>query len=319
MKKLLAMTAVLWAGTVFSQGFPNRPVTMIVPYAPGGTGEILGRQLGAKMSESLGQPVVIEMRPGAGGSIGAEYVARRSRNDGYTILFAASSLATSVSLMKLPFDPRKDLAPVAGVAAIPNLAVVSAESSIKSIGDLVAVAKKDPRAITFGSSGPGTGSHLAGELFKSVAGVEMTHVPYKSTGTAYPDLISKRVSILFDVAGGSALAQVRGGKVRAIGISSTKRTSALPDVPTIAEQGFPGFEFVTWFGFFVPAGTPAGAIEGLEKATEAALQTQEVKDRMTQIAAEPIPVPTQAFNKYFLADVERWVKLVRDGKVKPIE
>lgn len=319
MKKLLSFVAVLWVTGVFGQAFPNRPVTMVVPYAPGGTGEILGRQLGVKMAEDLGQPVVIELRPGAGGAIGAEYVARRVRNDGYTVLFAASNLATTVSLMKLPFDPRKDLAAVSGVAAIPNLAVVSAELPVRSIRDVVAAAKKDARAITFGSSGPGTGSHLAGELFKSVAGIDMTHVPYKSTGAAYPDLISNRVSILFDVAGGSALAQVRGGKVRAIGISSTKRSSALPDLPTIAEQGYPGFEFVTWFGFFAPAGAPAEAIQRLEKATEAALQTQEVKDRLVQIAAEPIPVATAAFNKYFLDDVERWAKLVRDGKVKPIE
>lgn len=316
---LLLVAATIPLPEASAQAYPNRPVRMIVPYAPGGSGELVGRQMGAKMAETLGQNVIIELRPGAGGNIGAEYVAKRATNDGHTFLFAASSLATSVSLMKLGFDPRKDLVPVAGVCAIPNLVVISADSPVKSIADLVAAAKKDPGAITFGSSGPGTGSHLAGELFKSMAGVSMTHVPYKGTGTAYPDLIASRISVMFDVAGGSALAQIQGGKVRAIGITSLRRTPSLPEVPTIAEQGYPGFEFMTWFGFFAPSGTPAEAIKRLERATDSALRTPEVRERFAQIAAEPIAVSTAEFGRYFLADVERWARLVREGTVKPLE
>ena len=315
----LLIALILGSGAAAAQPYPTRPITIIVPYAPGGTGELLGRLMGQEMQKTLGQSMVVELRPGAGGNIGAEFAAKQARNDGYTILFAASSLATSVSLMKLNYDPRRDLTPVSGVGAIPNLAVVSADSAVRSMVDLVAAAKKDAGAVTFGSSGPGTGSHLAGEFFKVQAGIAMTHVPYKSTGVAYPDLIANRVAVLFDVMGGSALSQVKGGKVRAIGISSARRSASLPEVPTIAEQGFPGFEFVTWFGFFAPAGTSAEAIQRLEQATGRARETAEVKDRFVQIAAEPIPVGAAEFGRYFLADVDRWARLVRDGKVAPIQ
>lgn len=315
----LAAVALAAAATgATAQGFPQKPVTMIVPYAPGGTGEILGRQLGVEMAKTLGQNVIIELKPGAGGNIGAEFVAKQARSDGYTILFAASSLATSVSLMKLNFDPRKDLIAVAGIAAIPNLAVVGADSPLKDMQDLAAAARRAPGTVTFGSSGPGTGSHLSGEFLNAQAGIAMTHVPYKGSGAVYPDLIAGRISVLFDVMG-SALSQVQGGKVRAIGISSLKRSPALPAVPTIAEQGFPGFEFVTWFGLLAPAGTPADAIQKLEQATAAALKSPDLKQRLEQAAAEPIPVPTAEFARYFNEDVERWARLVREGRMKPIQ
>jgi tripartite-type tricarboxylate transporter receptor subunit TctC len=307
----------VWSNA-FPQAYPTRPVVMIVPYAPGGTGEVLGRLMAQKMSEKLGQNVVVELRPGAGGNIGAEYVAKTARPDGYTFLFAASSLAINVSLMKLPFDPRKDMVPVAGVAAIPNLLVVSAEGPYRSVADLVKAGKGDPNALTFGSSGNGTGSHLAGELFRTFAGVPMTHVPYKGSGQVYPDLIAGRVTMLFDVMG-SAIGQVKGGRVRALGITSTRRSPALPEVPTIAEQGFPGYEFVTWFGFFAPAAAPAQAVAALEQAAGWALQSDAVKERLAQLAAEPVPVRAAEFDKYFLAEIERWAKLVREGKVAPLQ
>jgi tripartite-type tricarboxylate transporter receptor subunit TctC len=304
--------------SAFSQAYPARPVVMIVPYAPGGTGEVLARLLAQKMSEKLGQNVVVELRPGAGGNIGAEYVAKTARADGYTFLLAASSLATSVSLMKLPFDPRKDLVPVAGLAAIPNLLVVSAEGPHRSVADLVDAGKRDRNALTYGSSGNGTGSHLAGELFRTFAGVPMTHVPYKGSGAVYPDLIAGRVTMLFDVMG-SAIGQVKGGRVRPLAITSSRRSPALPEVPTVAEQGYRGYEFVTWFGFFAPAAAPAQAVAALEQATIAALQSDTVKERMAQLAAEPVPARAAEFGKYFLADVESWAKLVREGKVAPLQ
>ncbi len=319
----LAMSAGLLAagapsGGASAQGYPARAVTMIVPYAPGGTAEVLGRPLAQEMSNALGRNVIVELRPGAGGNVGAEYVARVARADGYTFLFAASSLATSVSLMKLPFDPRVDLAPIAGVAAIPNLVVISAESPLKSLAEVIKAARARPNELTFGSSGPGTGSHLAGELFKDMAGIQLLHVPYKGSGAVYPDLMAQRVTLLFDVMG-SAIGQVQGGRVRALATTSKSRSQALPDVPTVAEQGFPGYEFAVWFGFFARAGTPPEAMARLEQATAAALQSPAVRERLSQIGSEPVPVPAGEFRNYFNADVERWARLVKEGKVAPLQ
>ena len=319
---LAVSTGLFAAGAPLSnasaQGYPTRPVTMIVPYASGGTAEVLGRPLAQEMSATLGRNVIVELRPGAGGNVGAEYVARVARPDGYTFLFAASSLATSVSLMKLPFDPRKDLEPVAGIAAIPNLVVISAESPLKSLGDVIKSARARPNDLTFGSSGPGTGSHLAGELFKDTAGIQLLHVPYKGSGAVYPDLMAQRVTLLFDVMG-SAVGQVQGGRVRALATTSKHRSQALPDVPTVAEQGFPNYEFVVWFGFFARAGTPPEALARLEQATAAALQSPVVRERLSQIGSEPVPVPAGEFRKYFNDDVERWARLVKEGKVAPLQ
>jgi tripartite-type tricarboxylate transporter receptor subunit TctC len=296
------------------QAFPAKPVTMVVPYAAGGSSDVLGRLLALKMGEALGQSVVVELKPGAGGNIGAEYVARQTRADGYSFLFAASSLASNMSLMKLGFDPRRDLMPLAGVTAIPNLMVTSADGPLKNVADAIAMAKKAPGSVMYGSSGPGTGSHLAGELLAASFGVPLTHVPYKGSGAVYPDLIAGRITVLFD-AMGSALGQVKGGKVRALAITSSKRSPAFPDVPTLAESGFPGYEMVTWFGFFAPAGTPPEAIEKLNAATARALQNAEVRERLQQSGAESIPVGAAEFGKYFDHDVERWARLVKAGKI----
>jgi tripartite-type tricarboxylate transporter receptor subunit TctC len=314
----LVCLSLLAASPAVAQPFPSKPITMIVPYAGGGSSDVLGRVLALKMGEALGQNVIVELKPGAGGNIGAEYVARQAKPDGYTFLFASSSLASNVSLMKLPFDPKKDLAPAAGVAAIPSLLVTSTESPFKGLGDFVAMAKKSPGTVTYGSSGPGTGSHLAGELLSANFSLPLLHVPYKGSGAVYPDLIAGRISVLFDVMG-SASGQVKGGKVKPLAITSSKRSPAFPDVPTLAESGFPGYEMVTWFGFLVPAGTPPEAIEKLNQATARALQSPEVRERLQQSGAEAIPVAAAEFGKYFDADVERWAKLVRAGKLVPAQ
>lgn len=315
---IVAAGLAVLLGEAAAQGYPTRPVTMIVPYAAGGTADVLGRPLAQEMGAALGRNVIVELKPGAGGNVGAEHVARVARADGYTFLFAASSLATSVSMMKLQFDPRSDLVPVAGIAAIPNLMVISADSPLKSVADVVKAAKARPGELSFGSSGPGTGSHLAGELFKEMAGIQILHVPYKGSGAVYPDLMAQRVTLLFDVMG-SAVGQVQGGKVRALATTSRHRSKALPDVPTLAEQGFRDYEFVTWFGFFARAGTPPEAMARLEQATMAALKSASVGERLAQIGSEPVPVPGAEFRQYFNDDVARWAKLVRDGKVAPLQ
>jgi tripartite-type tricarboxylate transporter receptor subunit TctC len=302
----------------FAQEYPVRPVQMVVPYAAGGTADVLGRVIAQEMSKPLGQSVVVELKPGAGGNLGAEQVAKNSRADGYTFLFASVSLATSVSLTKMNFDPRKDLVPVAGVATIPSLMVTSNDSPYKTLKDLVTAAKEKKVQVSFGSSGLATGSHLVGELFKASAGIDMLHVPYKGSGAVYPDLIAQRITILTDVMG-SAIGQVQGGKVRALGITSLQRSKSLPNVPTIAEQGYPGFEFGTWFGFFAPAGTPPDAVKKLEHAALTALQSDTVKERLDAVGAQLLPGPGPAFGKWYLQDVERWAKLVREGRLQPIE
>jgi tripartite-type tricarboxylate transporter receptor subunit TctC len=326
MKKLLSVALALLAGATLvdpscafgAEPFPSKPLVMIVPYAAGGTGDVLGRVLAREMSQTLGQQVVVELRPGAGGNVGAQYVAKVANPDGYTFLFAASSLATNTSLMKLSFDPRKDLSPVAGIAAIPHLVVTSPASPFKSLADVVKAAKSSGKPITFGSSGLGTGSHLAGELFKSKADINMLHVPYKGSGAVYPDLIGQRINLLFDVMG-SAIGQVQSGNVRALAITSKARSKALPDVPTVAEQGFPDYDYYTWFGIFAPAGAPAEAKAKLEQAAIAAVQSPAVRKLLSQIGSEDVPHSAEKFGAFFNNDVARWARMVKDGAVAPIQ
>ena len=317
-RALLSATPALMAAPFIrparAQGFPSKPVVLIVPYAPGGSMDVLMRALAPELEKVLGQPVVVELRPGAGGNIGAAVVAQQSRADGHTILAASISLSTNVSLMDLGWDPRKDLAPVAGIAALPHLMVVSAQSPYRDLPSLLAAARAKPGEITYGSSGPGTGSHLAGVALAEQAGVQMVHVPFRGSGAVYPDLIAQRVTTLLDVAA-SSMGQVQSGAVRAIGITSAKRAETLPNVPTIAEQGVPGFSFDTWFGFFTRAGTPPEAIAVLSEATRKALETPAMQERLRQNSAERLPPDPQGFGRYFEADVERWAKLVREGKL----
>jgi len=318
---LLASMVAVVAGVgtrVDAQGFPTRPVSMVVPYAAGGSADVVGRLVATEMAKVLGQNVVIDMRPGAGGNIGAELVARSARADGYTMLLGSLSLSTNPSLMKLNFDPRKDLVAVAGLANLPNLMVTAVDSPYKSIKEVIAAARQQPGKLSFGSSGPGTSSHLAGELLKIAADIDMIHVPYKGSGAVYPDLMSGRVNFLFDLAG-SAVGQVQGGKVRALATTSNRRSPALPDVPTIAESGFPGFQFGAYLALFAPAATPKEAIARLEDAAAKALQVPLVKERLTQMAAESLPVAAAEFQKYFNDDVERFARLVREGKIKPLQ
>lgn len=314
---VLAVALALCAASAPAQNFPTRPISMIVPYAAGGSADVVGRLVAAEMSKTLGHNVVIELRPGAGGNIGAEVVAKTSRADGHTILLGSLSLSSNPSLMKLNFDPRKDLVAVAGIATFPNLMMTAADGPYRSIKDAIAAARQQPGILTFGSSGPGTSSHLTGELLKAAANIDMTHVPYKGSGAVYPDLMAGRVNFLFDLAG-SAMGFVQGGKVRALATTSSRRSASLPDVPTIAESGFPGFEFGAYLAIFAPAATPKEAIAVLEDAIARAIQQPAVKERLALTAAEPVPVSSAGFQKYFNNDVERFARLVREGKIKPL-
>ena len=295
-----------------AQNFPNKPIKMVVPYAAGGSADVLARPISIAMGNALGQTVFTELKPGAGGNIGAEFVAKNVP-DGYTLLFASLSLSTSVSFAKLNFDPRSDLKPIAGIATLPSLLLVSGKSNIKNFDDLIIEAKKSN--VNFGSAGPTTGSHLFGELIKSRSKTNMAHIPYKGSGAAYPDLIAGRVTFMFDVMG-SALPQVNAGQVRAIAVTSTKRSSTLPDVPTLNELGYPGFDVGTWFGIFVPSATPTPIQNKLEEAVLAALNTPEVINQLSSVMAEPVPRKGADFSRWYIEDTEKWAKLAKEGAVK---
>ena len=318
MRRLVAMLLAVCATAAFGQRFPTRPVTMIVPYAAGGSADVVARPLAAEMTKALGENVVVELRPGAGGNIGAEYVSRTARPDGYTILMASLSLATNVSLMKLNFDPRKELVAIGGITTFPNVLLVSNQDPARNVRDIVERARKEPGKVTYGSSGPGTSSHLAGELLSAMANVEFTHVPYKGSGAVYPDLIAGRVTMLFDLAG-SASGHVKGGQVKPLAMTGARRANALPDVPTFVESGFPGFEFGAWLGLFAPSETPKEIVARLEEAMLKSIETPDMKSRLASMGGEPIPARAGEFWKFFNDDVERYARLVREGKVKPIQ
>jgi tripartite-type tricarboxylate transporter receptor subunit TctC len=319
MRGLATVCGILLAAATAAQAqtFPSRPITLVVPYAPGGTGDVMGRMFAQKMAESLGQNVVVELKPGAGGNIGAEYVAKQARPDGYTIMFATLSLATNAALMKLNFDVKRDLAPIAGLAAFPTLLMVSGESPYKSVAELIAAGKKGEH-LSFGSSGPGTASHLSGEIFRIAAGVPMTHVPYKGSGAVYPDLISGRVTMLFEIAGG-AIGRVSGGKVRALAVTSPKRISALPEVPTMEEAGLGAFELISWSGMFTRAGTPPEVVSVLEHALLSAMKAPDVEKWLAGVSADPVPASTAEFTTFYRNEVDKWQRLVREGKIEPLQ
>lgn len=302
----------LLSSNLSAQNYPNKPIKMVVPYAPGGSADILSRPISIAMGKALGQTVFTESRPGAGGNVGAEFVAN-SAPDGYTLLFASLSLSTSVSFAKLNFDPRSDLKAIAGIATLPSVLLVSGKSNIKNFDDLINEAKKSN--VNFASAGPTTGSHLFGELIKSRSKTDMVHIPYKGSGAAYPDLIAGRITFMFDVMG-SALPQVKSGQVRAIAVTSTKRSSALPDVPTLNELGYPGFDVGTWFGIFTPSAIPTAIQNRLEEAVLEALNTPEVINQLASVMAEPVPRKGADFGRWYLEDTEKWAKLAKEGAVK---
>lgn len=326
MKNISKFVSLWFYGFIFSlnynyalaSDYPSKPITMIVPYAAGGSADVFARPIADQLSKILKQTVLVELRPGAGGNIGAQYVAKNAPPDGYTFLFASVSLATSPSLSKISFNPVTDLTAVAGVATVPSLLLVSNNAPYKNLKDFVTAIKEKKVRASFGSSGNNTGSHLVGELFKSAAGIDMVHIPYKGSGAVYPDLIAERVTALFDVMG-SSVPQVKSGQVRALAITSKNRSKLLPDVPTIAESGYPGFEFGTWFGFFMPSKTPPDIRKKLEVAILEALKTPVIQERLNAAGAEPLPGPGPDFEKWFVADVAVWEKMVKEGKLQRSE
>ncbi len=307
--------AALCAEAVGAQGYPNKAVKLEVGAPAGGGTDIVARMLGDKLGESMKQSFVVDNRPGASNTIAADFTAK-SPPDGYTLLVATTTgQAIAPHLMKLNFDTLKDLTPVALVMVVPNVLVVGPSVTAKDVKELVAQMKAKPDSFNYASSGAGSTQHLAGEAFKKLAGVQMTHIPYKGSAQAHADLLGGQAQIMFDTTS-SAIGQIKGGKLRALAVTSPKRSPELPDVPTLAEAGFPGLEMTTWYGVFAPAATPKEVVAKLYTELMAALKSPDVQKRIIGLAGEPGNMTSAEFAELNRADYERYGKLIRDAGVK---
>ena len=303
---------VLTAATGAAAQYPDKPIKLVVPFPPGGGTDIIGRIVADKLSSSLGWKVIVENKPGAGGTVGMD-AAAKSKPDGYTLVLGqTSNMSIAPSLMAgLPYDPVKNFTPVTLVDEAPLVITVGASSPIKTLSDLVAAAKAQPGKLLFASPGNATVAHLTGELFQRTAGIKYTHVPYRGTAQALPDIISGRASF-FIASVESALAQIKAGQLRAIAVTSAKRAKELPDVPTISESGFSDFTAVTWFGVAAPAGTPEPIVQRLNAEITKILQDPAVRERL---GGEVQPGP-QAFAAAIKADHDKWGKLIKETGIK---
>jgi tripartite-type tricarboxylate transporter receptor subunit TctC len=299
-----------------AQGYPNRSIRLVVPFPAAGTTDILARAVAQKLTESLGQSVVVDNRPGAAGNIGSDLVAKSSP-DGYTLLMGTvGTHAINPSLYsKMPYDHLKDFVPVVLVAGVPNVLVVNPALPINSVADLIKLAKDKPGTINFASSGSGTSIHLSGELFKTMAGVDMTHVPYKGSAPALTDLMGGQVQIMFDNLP-SSLAQIKAGKLRAVAVTSMNRAPALPNVPTINESGLPGFEASSWFGVLAPAGTPAPIVARINAEVNKWLQSADAREKLLGQGAEAAGGSPEQFATFIRAETEKWAKVVKASGAK---
>ena len=314
MRLLTACFMLLFSCAIAAQDFPSRPLRLIVTVPPGGAADFIARLVGGKLSESLGQPVVVENRGGAGGTIAADAVAKAPA-DGYTLL--QNSITTHGVgphlYSKLPYDPVKDFAPVSGLALLPLIMAVNADLPSKSVSELITLSKTSN--LNFASSGNGGAPHMAAELFKSVTGAPLTHVPYKGSGPAVADLVGGRVQIMFDAAP-SLIAHVRSGKLRVLAAASAERNRLLPEVPTFAELGYPKVAVSLWYGLLVPAATPKPVIERLNRDVAKALGSPEVRDRLLAQGAEPMPGTPEAFGAFMQEEMAKWAPVVKQAGVK---
>ncbi len=314
---LLALSMAVVAGSVTAEDkWPTKPITYVVPFPAGGTTDTLARIIGQKLSVALGQPVIVDNKPGAGGNIGSGSVARAAP-DGYTILGGTiSSHAINASLYpKLPYDPAKSFVPITLIGTNPLVLIVPPNSSAKSVKDLIAQAKAKPGSVTFASAGSGTSQHLAVEMFKSLAGVDVVHVPYKGSGPAIQDVMGGQVDAMFDTTVVAA-PQIKGGKVRALGVTSAKRVKGWDTIPTIAESGVPGYEIVSWQGIFAPAKTPPEIVKRLNTEIVKILNMPDVRERMEQLGVDPVANTPEEFAAFQKAEIAKWAKVIKEGNVK---
>jgi tripartite-type tricarboxylate transporter receptor subunit TctC len=298
-----------------AQAYPTRSLRMIIGYPPGGSADITARLAGQWLSDRLGQPVVVESRPGAATNLATEAVVR-APPDGYTLLLVAPANAINATLYdKLSFDFLRDIAPVAGIIRFPNVVVVNPSLPIKSIPELIAYAKANPGKLNMASSGNGSTIHMSGELFKMLTGINMVHVPYRGGAPAMTDLIGGQVQVLFDQLP-SSVEHIKSGKVRALGVTTAKRADAVPDVPTIGET-VPGYEANVWYGICAPKGTPAEIVDRLHQAVNKVLADARVKTRFAELGGAPMPMAPADFGKLVAVDTEKWAKVVKFAGIKP--
>jgi tripartite-type tricarboxylate transporter receptor subunit TctC len=314
---LAAIAALMVAsGAAFAQAtYPSRPVHLLVPFPPGGAVDIVARTLSDELGRRWGQPIVVENRPGAGGTI-AEAVAAKAKPDGYTIIRVASGHATAAYLYPdLPYDPLRDFTPLSLVGSSPNMMLVRDDSPYKSIADVLAAARAKPGQLSYGYAGNGTSPHLAGELLKYMTKVEITPVPYKGGAPVLNDLLGGHIPLSFNNIPES-IGFVQAGKLRPLGVTTAKRSAVLPDVPTIAESGLPGYDTGVWWGFLAPAGLPAAIRDKLAKDCAEAVQVAAVRDRLLKIGAEPVGSTAEEFDKLIRSDHEKWGPVIKAAGIK---
>ncbi len=306
----LLLVACFAAGAALAQAYPSKPLRMVVPFPPGGSADILGRSVGQKLGERLGQPVVIDNRPGAGASIGAKAVAEAPA-DGYTLLLGTvSSHAMSPATNAVGYDPVKDFTPIAEIASIPFVVLVHPGVPVKSIAELVALAKSKPGQVTYASAGSGTSNHLAGELLGMAAGIKMLHVPYKGSAPALNDLLGGQVNAMFDLQL-TAMPQIKSGKVRALAMTGAKRSALLPELPTVREAGVPGYEVTAWFGFFGPAGVPKPIVDRLNAELNAIMKLPDIRAKFAELGVETESGSAEEFAGFVRGEAGKWAAVIK--------
>ena len=315
LRKLCALALAL-ALPVAAQAYPSKPIRFVVPYPAGGPLDSVARLLAQKVGESVKQPVVVDNKPGAGGNIGADLVAK-SPPDGYTILMGAvATHAINPTLYaSMPYDAARDFTPITQVASTPNVLVVNPAVPATDVKSFVAHAKANPGKLNFGSGSTGSAGHLAGELFNAQAGVKMTHVPYKGAAPAMQDLLGGRIDLMFDNLA-SSLAQVKAGKVRALAVTTARRSSLAPELPTIAESGLPDFDISTWFGVFAPAGVPREVVDRLHAEFTRALAAPDVREKMLALGAEPVGTRPEEFAAYIRREADKYARVIKASGAK---
>jgi tripartite-type tricarboxylate transporter receptor subunit TctC len=315
-RALMAATALCAAFCAAAQGtYPDRPIHITVTFTPGGAPDILARLIGERLAAAWGQSVLIDNRAGAGGNTGADYVAKAAP-DGYNLVVGTvgTHAINGALYARMPYDAVRDFAPVSLLATTPNMLVVHNAVAAKNLQEFIALGKREGK-MSFASSGSGTSIHVSGELFKSMTGIDMEHIPYKGRASAIPDLLGGRVTMMFDNMP-SSLPLVREGKLRALGVTSARRSAAAPDIPTLAEQGLPGFDAVSWFALFAPAGTPRPIVDKLQAEVSRMFKTPEVMRRLTELGLDPVAGTPDELASYQRAEIIKWAKVVKDSGAK---
>ena len=310
----IALAAAMASTGAIAQAWPSKPISLIVPFPAGGTTDVLARALAEKLTLSLGQTVIVESKPGAGATLGADHVAM-AKPDGYTLLVGAVHHAIASSVYKkLPYDFQKDLAPITEIALVPNVLVINAITPARNVAELVAMLKAQPGKYSYGSNGNGTAQHLIGTQFENMTGTDYSHIPYKGSGPLTVDLLGGQITMSFDTVT-PVLQHIRAGKLRALAVTTAKRSSALPDVPTLDEAGLKGFDIGTWFGVLAPAATPKDILARLNTEMVKVIQSADFRKRMAEIGAEPIGNSADQMAAQIKAETEKFAKLVKDAKV----